>query len=262
MSFFHIPGNIPSVEPDILFSIGLVPISNTMMMIWVITLLIIVLSVVINKTLKEVPGKFQSMLEVFYEGVQGLLDQITRKREATEEIFPLIGTLFVFIGLSNIINLIPGFSSLTINGSEMFRTPTSDFNVTFALALAMIILVQVESLRDWGFFGYIGRFVQIKPLIQGFRKGVGEGMSAFINFLIGLLDIVSELAKVLSLSMRLFGNIFAGEVLMVILLGAFAYALPAVWMGFNLFTGIIQALVFGALVAAYYGIAKKPEKIK
>ena len=124
----------------------------------------------------------------------------------------------------------------------------------------MMILVQIESVRDWGIFGYIGKYVQVKEVWKGFKKGTGEGMVAVVNFIIGLLDVISEIAKVVSLSVRLFGNIYAGEILMTILLGAFAYALPSVWLGMNIFVGVIQALVFGSLVAAYYVIAQRPKE--
>ncbi len=256
-----VPGTTPNLQPSTVFEIFGWPVTSSLMMIWVVMLLVIVFVVVLNVTLKLVPGKTQNIFEMLYEAMLGLIDQITRKREISEKIFPIIASLFIFVGLSNLVSFIPGLTSITYNGSEVLRSPTSDFNTTFSIALAMMILVQVQSIRDWGLFGYIGRYIQIKPLIQGFKQGIGPGLNAVINFLIGLLDIVSEIAKVISLSMRLFGNIYAGEILMVIILGGLAYGLPAVWMGMSMFTGIIQALVFGALIAAYYTISLKEEDI-
>jgi len=260
MNFLQVAGDIPSLQPPVLFHIGSWPITSSLMLIWLILLLTIVVVRVLFKILSLRPGIYQNIFEVLYESMLKLVDQITSSRKISEKIFPLIATLFLFIGVSNLITLIPGLTSLTYNGKEIFRSPTTDFNTTFALALAMLILIQVQSIRDWGIFGYIGRFIQIKPLILSFKQGLGAGLTAFINFLIGFLDIVSEIAKVVSLSMRLFGNIFAGEVLTVIIMAGLAYALPAVWMAMGILTGVVQALVFGSLVAAYYTISLNPGK--
>jgi F-type H+-transporting ATPase subunit a len=156
--------------------------------------------------------------------------------------------------------MIPGVASVTYGGVSFFRSPTSDFNTTLGLALAMVVLIQGYAFKQLGFFGYVGRFIQIGGIIKGFKEGVGAGFMAIINFLIGLLDIVSEAAKVVSLSLRLFGNIYAGEVLAVIILGALAYVLPATWMALNILFALVQAVVFGALVAAYYSIAVAVEE--
>ena len=257
--FFQITGEIPNIQPETIFHIANFPVTNSLLMINLIILLLIVFLIWFNKIIKVKPGKAQTVIEMFLDSIMNLINQITNKREVSEKIFPMIATLFIFIGISNLIGLIPGLTSITAGDVALFRTPTTDFNTTFSIATALLILVQIQSIIDWGLLGYIGRFIQVKGIWIGFRKSIGEGMVAIINFLIGLLDIVSEIAKIISLSVRLFGNIYAGEILMVIIMGGFAYALPAVWLGMNLFTGIIQSLVFGALIAAYYGTALKEE---
>lgn len=260
MNFFQVQSEIPALQPPVLFHIGPLPVTNSLMLIWVILFLTILLAQFIARNAKLKPGKFQNIFEILYEGMYGLVGQITNNKVITDKLFPLIAALFLFIGISNLITLIPGLTSFTINGVEIFRSPTTDFNTTFGLAFAMLILVQLESIRDWGIFGFLGRFVQIKQVYQGFRKGFGAGLLAFMNFLIGLLDIISELAKVVSLSMRLFGNMLAGSVLMVIIMAGFAYFLPALWMGMNILSGVVQALVFGSLIAAYYMTSLQPEE--
>ncbi len=257
--FFQVAGEIPNIQPETIFMIGNFPVTNSFLMINLITVLLVIFFVCFYIILKIKPQAMQTVIEMFLDSIMRLIDQITGKRSVSEKIFPMITSLFIFVGIANLIGLIPGLTSITVNGFSIFRTPTTDFNTTFSIALVMIVLIQIQSIIDWGIFGYIGRFIQVRGIIEGFKKGLGEGMIAIINFLIGLLDIISEIAKVVSLSVRLFGNIYAGEILMVIILGAFAYALPAVWLGMNLFTGIIQALVFGALTAAYYGTALKEE---
>jgi F-type H+-transporting ATPase subunit a len=106
----------------------------------------------------------------------------------------------------------------------------------------------------------LGKFFKFKEVFLGFKKGFMEGFMAVIDFGIGLLDIVGELAKDVSLSLRLFGNMYAGEVLATLILGAFAFVLPLTWTTMSLLSGTVQALVFGSLVTAYYMLAIKPDE--
>lgn len=257
MNFFRIIAEKPSLQPPTIFELGAFPITSSFLTLVFIILLLTVYLFFLNRKLSEKPTKLQIVSEMLYEGLLKLVDQITGNRRYSERISPLILAIFIFVGLSNLVGFIPGLTNITWDGKEVFRSPTSDFNTTFSLALGVLLLVQFESIRDWGFFGYLGRFFQFKGLWNGFRQGLGEGLMAIVNFLLGLLDIVSEIAKVISLSVRLFGNIFAGETMAIIILGGLAYGLPAVWMAMSMFTGLVQAIVFGALSAAYYTMAMK-----
>jgi F-type H+-transporting ATPase subunit a len=188
-----------------------------------------------------------------------LIQQITASEKHAKRVFPIIGAMLVYLTIANLIGLIPGLSEFTYNGTPVFRSPTADFNTTFGLAFGAILVLQFVSIKDYGLFGHIGKFFKFKEVYQGFRKGVSAGFVALIDFFVGVLDIIGELAKIISLALRLFGNMYAGNVLMVIIMGALAYVLPAVWLGMNIFVGILQAMVFSALVAAYYMLAIKPE---
>ena len=260
-SMIQIPSEIPAVGSDILFNIGGFPVSNSILLVWLITLGALVFSIFIKKNTKIIPKRWQTIVEILFESMEGLITQITGDIRITRKIFPLIASLFIFIGLSNLITLvIPFLGSFTYNGMTLFRTPTADFNTTVSLAFAMVVYVQFESIRRWGLLKHLSQYFQFQALIEGFKKGIGEGFIAIINFLIGLLDIVSEVAKVISLSFRLFGNMYAGEVLATILLSLLAFVVPSAWMTMNLLAGFIQAMVFGALTTAYYTLATKAEE--
>ncbi|MCD8527739.1 MAG: F0F1 ATP synthase subunit A [Candidatus Pacebacteria bacterium] len=209
---------------------------------------------------KTRPGSFQVAVESIYEGIVGLIDQITNNTNRSQKIFPVIGAMLVYLAIANLIGLIPGIESLTFNDTPLFKTPTADFNTTFGLALGAIIVINGISIMEWGPFGFAGRFVPLHKIYYGFKKGIGAGFMSIIDLLLGLLDIIGELAKIISLSLRLFGNMYAGQVLSVILLGAFAYIIPSIWLAMNLFVGILQAMVFASLVAAYYMLAINPAK--
>lgn len=251
----------PGIQPDTVFAIGSLAVTNAMLMGVLVTVLFFVLSVWLKKSLKPIPGKIQTVAEMTVSSFYDLVEQIVGSRRAAQQMLPLVGTIFLFFGLGNLIGLVPGLTSITYNGVPMFRTPTNDFNMTFSIATAVIIITQIASLKAFGILGHLGKYFKFKDVYLGFKKSIGEGVLAIIDFLIGLLDIVSEVAKVVSLSLRLFGNMYAGEVLAAILLGAFAVLVPTPWLAMNILVGVLQALVFGALTAAYYALAVHQEEV-
>ncbi|MCF7906563.1 F0F1 ATP synthase subunit A [Patescibacteria group bacterium] len=261
-SFLRFFRDKPEIQPEIIYTIGDFPVTNSLLLTILIIFIIIIFVIYLNKKINEKPKGIQNIFEYLYESMLNMTTQITGSKKVAENIFPLIGSLFIFIGLSNLMTLIiPGLSSITFDSQYLFRTPTNDFNMTFALSLGIILLIQIQSIKSYGFFGYLGRFLKFKEVYIGFRKGISSGLQAIIDFFVGILDIISEIAKIISLSLRLFGNIYAGEVLATLIFGAFAYGLPTVWAVMSLLTAIVQSIVFGALVAAYYSGSIDENKI-
>ncbi|MFM7088762.1 MAG: F0F1 ATP synthase subunit A [Candidatus Paceibacterota bacterium] len=260
MEFFQLQRAISGVNPDIVFKIGGYPISNSTMLIAFVGLVFLFFSLVVIRKFSIIPrSRLQSVTEIAYEGVFGLIDQVTGDKRVTVKVFPIAAALFFYIITANLIStVLPGLTSITYDGISLFRTPTSDFNTTFGLALGAIILTHVVSIRDWGLFGHLGKFFQIMPIIKGFKKSASEGGMAIVGFFVGILDIVGEIAKVISLSLRLFGNLYAGEVLMVVIFGGLAYFLPAIWMAMSTLSGIVQAVVFCLLFTSYYTSSLRP----
>lgn len=257
--FLQIQRQTADVAPETLGSLFGLPVTNTFIASILITLVLVGVSVFVIRRASLVPGRFQNMVEVLYEKMAELVEQITGDEHQTQFIFPIVAALFVFIGAANLFGLIPGITSITWNDAPLLRTATTDLNLTLGLAVAMVVLVQIKSIQDYGLFGYIGRFIRIKELWYGFRSGLKDGMLSLVNFFVGFLDIVGEFAKAISLGFRLFGNIFAGELLAILILGAVAYVVPALWLSVNLLFAVVQAIVFGALVAAYYTLSVRGE---
>lgn len=258
----NIQREIPHLESDILFNAGIFAISNSTVMIFFIILLFAILGVVIMKKFKteEGPSKFQVAVEMIYEGAVGLVSGITQDERRSKIIFPVVGSILIYIITANLLGLVPGLSSIEIDGHALFHTATADFSTTFGLAFAAIVVINLISIKEWGILAYIGKFLPFHLVWRGFRKGIGAGMISLVEFLVGVLDIIGELARIVSLSLRLFGNVYAGHVLTVIIFGALMWGLPAVWMAMDLFVGILQGVVFAALIAAYYMQAIKPDE--
>lgn len=261
-SFFHVEEPIPSIAAPVIGNVGPLTIATSSITILLITILIIGLCVAASRA-RLIPGKVQHLMEILYEMIAGFITSIVGTKEKATVIIPYVGSLMVYLLVANLLPMMPGISgfSIIIDGEHvpLFRGATTDFNTTFGLALAVIITMQIVGMKEQGVLGYLSHFIQIKQVVKGFRKSFGEGLVSIIGFFVGLIEIISELAKMLSLSLRLFGNLFAHEVLTVILLGAFAFGVPAIWMGMGFLVGVVQSIVFVALVTVYYSLVLKKD---
>lgn len=262
-SFFHVIEELPSINAPIIGNVGPLTIATSTITVMFITILFLFLSIKIARS-KLIPSKFQATMEIFYEMVDDFITSIVGSKEKAKKIIPYVGALMTYLIVANLLPMVPGLASFYVTNTEgahipLFRGATTDFNTTFGLALAVIVIMQFVGMKEQGIGGYLSHFIQIKQVVKGFKKSFGEGMVSIIGFFVGLIEIISEIAKVLSLSLRLFGNMFAHEVLTVILLGAFSIAVPAIWMGMGLLVGVVQSIVFVALVTVYYSLALKKE---
>jgi len=249
---------LTSIQPDIVFTIGNFRVANSTLMIVLLALLFLAFGIFAVRKFSLKPGILQSAVEMIYESIVGLVTQITNNREHAKKIFPIIAAILVYFAVANVIAIIPGLTDITYNGVAIFRTPTSDFNTALGVSLASVVALNIISFRSYGFIGYLGTFFNLKGVYRGFRKSIMDGFIGLVDLFVGLLNIIGEIAKVVSLSFRLFGNVYAGQVLAIIIMGALAYGLPVVWTVMSSFTGILQGMVFASLVAVYYTLALKP----
>jgi F-type H+-transporting ATPase subunit a len=251
--------HMPGIKADIIGHVGAFPISNTTTFLWFITVLFILFSYLSTKT-KLLPGFFQSMFEMLFEAIENLVHSLTGgKLHRVDELLYPIAAIFLIIGSINILGSFPIITQFTIDYVPLFRKATADINTTLGLSIVIVFMMQVFGVRNWGFFGYFKRFVPLHHIWHGMQSGIGGFFMGLIELFVGLLELISEFVKVISLSLRLFGNMFAGEILLAILTGIFAFGLPAVWLGFDFLVAIIQTVVMGCLVAVYYTLVVKEE---
>jgi F-type H+-transporting ATPase subunit a len=247
------------LEPEVVFSVFGFSVSNSTLAIMLIGLIFLIAGIGMKKKWSLIPGYFQAIFEITYESMDDLLQQITGNKDRVDAIFPVVGGMFIFLFFANLITFIPGLADITYQGIALFKTPTADFNTTFGLALGALIVIHIISIKEWGILEYLGKFFKFREVYKGFRKSMGDGFTALVEFFVGLLDIIGEVAKVVSLSLRLFGNMYAGQVLAIVMMSAIAFVVPTLLVAMGLFVGAIQALVFGALVAVYYTLAIKED---
>ncbi|MDD4476837.1 MAG: F0F1 ATP synthase subunit A [Patescibacteria group bacterium] len=247
--------HIPTLAPDTIFRLGDFPITNTMINAWIAILIFLILGIIIKKRVSLKPSKIQNFIEYFLDILLNYFDQVTGDRKKTMRFLPLVGSVFFFILISNWIGLLPGIGSITWDNKMLFRPSNTDLNLTVAMALTSVFLSHIMGLFAVGFFAYLNKFVQIGSLVKSFRKGPIAIFTAIIELAVGFLEIISEMAKVLSLSLRLFGNIFAGEVLMSVMISLVAFLVPTPFMLLEVLVGVIQAGVFSMLTLVYLTVA-------
>jgi len=251
--------NIPIAAEPIL-EIGHFTVTNAYINSTLVTLIIVIFAFVFSRNLKPIPGRLQAAVESLVEFLLGYFDQVTGSREKSKRFFPLVGTLFIFILLSNWLGLLPGTGSigrwLSVGGEIEFvpvlRSANSDLNLTLAMALVSVITSHLIGMFTLGFFTHWNKFIQLGSLWKAIKKfNFMDILTALVQFGVGLLELVSEVAKILSLSLRLFGNIFAGEVLMTVISSLISFFVPLPFMALELIVGVIQATVFAMLTLVY-----------
>lgn len=255
--------HLPPLVAEVVFHIGSFPISNSLINAVLVAVVLIGLSVVVRSRLQVVPGRLQNIVEIVIETILGTMDQVTRDRKKSERFLPIVGTLFLFIFLSNFLGVFPGIGSIgrTIPHeghlifAPLFRPANTDFNLTIAMALVAVVASHVFGIVAIGFWKYADKFIKLGTLWKSLRKGGVSILVACIELFVGLIEIASEFAKVMSLSLRLFGNIFAGEVLLTVIAGLVAYAVPLPFLFLETLVGFIQAMVFSMLTLVYLTMA-------
>lgn len=249
--------HVPTLAPEIIFRVAGFPITNTMLNVWVALAIFLVIGFFVKRSLSLRPGKFQNACEYFLESILGYFDQVTGDRKKTIRFLPIVGSVFFFILLSNWLGLLPGTGSITYDHEPLFRPANTDLNLTVAMALVAVLSSHFFGFLSVGVFTHLNKFIQLGTLVKSFRHGPIAIFTALVNMLVGLIEIVSEISKIVSLSLRLFGNIFAGEVLITVMASLAGLLVPTPFMMLELLVGIVQASVFAILTIVYLTIASE-----
>ncbi len=247
--------------------IGPLPITNALFTSWIVVGIIVIFALVLKFKIKQVPRGIQNFFEFVIDGAMSLADQVTGSRKISEKAFPMVFPVFIFILLSNWMGILPlgGFGLLeqTDHGQAfipLIRSGTADINGNLALAIISILGANIFGIISIGLWKTINKYVNLNALGSIFTKIKKDPMiilTAPIMFAIGFLELIGEFAKVASLSFRLFGNVFAGEVLLASMAAVLAYAVPIPFLILEVFVGVIQAFIFAILTLVYYTIASQ-----
>ncbi|HET8567673.1 MAG TPA: F0F1 ATP synthase subunit A [Candidatus Limnocylindria bacterium] len=233
--------HIPALTGTEIVRVGPFSYTNSHFTMLLVGLVIVGLAWAGTRGRREVPSGIQNLVEMLVQGLQDFVVSIGGP--GARKYLPLFGTLFLFIVLSNWLSVTPFFGQV-----ELLRAPTSDYHVNFGLAVIGWIAYQTDGFKKFG-LGYASRWINF----SGFKEGVFVGA---IFVLVGIIELFSELFRMLTLTLRLWGNVLGGEIMLAVMSGLlFLPGLALPFAGFEVFIGLIQGLVFGLLVLMYFVLA-------
>ena len=259
------------IQPDVLFTIPGInfPVTNTLLCTWIVIVVLAILVFLVRRRQDLVPRGFQNFAEWGVESLLNLVEGVSGK-EKGRKFFPLVATLFIFIVLGNLMDVLPGIDTIGslhgpvahaaslgfihfLSGNDTgaitpwFRPPTTDLNLTFAMALIVVIVCQVLGFAWLGAGPHLGKYFKFKEL---FTKPLGA-----IEFFVGLVEVLTELSRILSFAFRLFGNIFAGSAVLAVF-GLLTLGIGnIVFIPLEMFVAFVQALVFALLTLVFLEMA-------
>lgn len=220
------------------------PITNTLVTSWGVMLILFVIAFMMRSRIKMIPSKLQIIVEALVGYVYDYVTETLGSRELARKYFPLIATLFIAIFASNILAFIPGIGSVGFyHGSEfvaLFRSVNTDLNVTLALAFVSVLAIEFAGIAALGLVKYGGKFINFHSPM---------------DFAVGLVELVGEVARLISLSFRLFGNILAGKILILVVIFFIPYLAPVPILMFELVIGFLQAAIFALLTLFFIKLA-------
>jgi F-type H+-transporting ATPase subunit a len=232
------PANAPAADALITFHPA---ISNTIFTMWIVMAIVIVGAWLMVRGSKLIPGRAQNVFEWFYEFLGNF--GIGIAGEAGRPYLPIFLGAFLLIVFDNWIGLVPPVGKI-----ELLRAPSSDVNITIGMALVSFLIFEFLGFWKLGVLGYLGKFF---PLYE-FKKGIGAGVIAMF---VGLVELMLEFVKPITLSFRLFGNIYGGEVALGVITSLTILFIPIALLALELMLNAIQALIFSVLTLIFIVLA-------
>ena len=228
-----------------LFTVWGFPITNATLAMWFVMAVLVLVGFLAGRNPKLIPSKLQNLFEMVFEYLLDMMEKTLNSRQLALRYFPFITTIFLFILAANWLHFLPVFGTLTVAHEgepvALFHGVNADLNSTLALALISFFVIELSGILTLGVLKYASKFVN-------FRGGA-------MGFIVGLLELIGNLARLISFSFRLFGAIFAGEVLLMVVGTFVPYFLPVPLMAFEAFIGLLQAAIFAILTLAFIKIA-------
>lgn len=264
--WLSVPRPAPELPPEVVFHLFGFPITNSIIGAWITMVVLVGFSYAITRRMKIVPGRLQSAFEFLLGWLYNLCQRVAGE-ENGRRFFPVVTTIFLFVAFNAWLSLIPGFGSIEITNAEghhvhLFRGANTDINMPLALALISFIFVEYFGLKSLG-IRYLRKFINVGQFFSSLahitkgrlRAGLSGLFTGFIDIFVGFLETLSEFIRIVSFTFRLFGNMTAGEILLLIaaFLVPWVFAIP--FYGLELLVGFVQALIFAGLTLVFLTLA-------
>lgn len=240
-----------SLATEPIFNIAGFPITNSIIAAWLTIVVLLILFTIGTRKMKLVPRGLQNFLEFIIEALLNLVEGLAGKKNG-RRFFAVIATIFLFVLFNAYLALFPGFGTILVfegeHKKELLRAANTDINLPLALALVSFAFVEYWGVTTVGFFRYLGKFFAVKRLFRGKPMGL-------IDLFVGILELVSELVRIVSFTFRLFGNMTAGEILFLIVFFLWSWGIAIAVYGLEMLVGIVQALIFSLLTLIFAVLA-------
>jgi len=245
------------LAPYVVGYIGNTPITATLLTAWLTMIVLVTLAFFIGRRPKLIPTKLQSLFEMLIGGVYDYMADVLESKSLAKKYFPIVMTIFLFILFMNWLGLFPGVTSIGFfegHGEEAHFIPllypgATDLNITLAFAIVAFVVIEFAGIAGLGLWKYGSKFINLRFLLKPTFNNI-------LGFFIGIIELFSEIARLISFSFRLFGNIFAGKTLLLVVMTlATPYLVPVPLMAYELFVGFIQAFIFAVLTLFFIKIA-------
>jgi F-type H+-transporting ATPase subunit a len=266
LSWLSVPRPEPKLPAEMVFHLFGFPITNSIISAWITIIVLVGFSYAVTRRIKLIPGRLQSAFEFLLGWLYDLCRSVAGEKNG-RRFFPIVATIFLFVAFNAWLSLIPGFGSIEITtaGGEhvhLLRGANTDINVPLAIALMSFVFVEYFGLRSRG-IRYLGKFISVGQFFRSLghlsrgklRQGLSGLFTGFIDIFVGFLEALSELVRIISFTFRLFGNMTAGEILLLIaaFLVPWIFVLP--FYGLELLVGFVQALIFAGLTLVFLTVA-------
>lgn len=263
-----VPAPAPELPAETIFHLFGLPITNGVIGGWLTVVVLVAVSFVVTRRMKIVPGRLQAAFEFLLGWVYDLCQGIAGE-ENGRRFFPFICTIFLFVAFNAWLSLVPGFGSIIVHmhGHEMelFRGANTDINTPLAIALVSFIFVEYYGLKSLG-IRYLSKFVNTGQFFRnlgGIFKGKFSLMGLFsglVDIFVGGLEALSEFIRIISFTFRLFGNMTAGEILLLVTAFLLPWFLALPFYGLEMLVGFVQALIFSGLTLVFVTMAVAPHE--
>lgn len=256
-SVISVPQPKPELPAEKIGHIGPFAITNSILATWLSMAVLIAIALAARKKMSFIPRGIQNIFEAVIERLLNFVEGVAG-HEWGRRFLPIVATIFLFVIVNAWISLLPGFGSILIEegGHEvhLLRGANTDINTPLAIALVSFAFVEYMGVLSLGFFPYLGKFVRVKTLLKG------QILTGFIDLFVGILETLSELIRIVSFTFRLFGNMLAGEILLLVVFFLLPWGIAPIFYGLELLVGFVQALIFSGLTLVFVTLAVAPHE--
>jgi len=266
-SWLSVPQPALKLPAEVVFHLLGFPITNSIITAWLSIIVLVGICYAVTHRLKLIPTRLQSMLEAALGWLLNFCQEVAGEKNG-RRFFPVVATIFLFVITNAWLSLLPGFGSIFVTNTEgeavhLLKGANTDINLPLALALISFIFVEYWGIRSLGGLRYLRKFVNVSQFFRSvgqlfrgrLRAGISGLFMGIIDIFVGFLEALSELVRIISFTFRLFGNMTAGEMLLLLAIFLIPWVLALPFYGLELLVGLVQALIFGGLTLVFATIA-------